>query len=349
MAKIAHGFKWLKKNCFYSPWSTGVTLICGYMLFKSLSILDWLLWDANWSGAQRSDCQNEGACWPFIIHRLNQFIFGFYPIEEQWRVICAAVGLVVIFGILGGSRLSKTFKTILAALGGLGILGLLSGGILGLTYVPTEYWGGLFLTLLLALGSILASFPISMLLALGRQSKMGVVGACCTTFIELVRGVPLISVLFMASVMLPLFLPHGWELDKLIRALIGITLFQAAYLAEVIRAGLIAVPKGQYEAAIALGMGYWRTMGLVILPQALKMMIPGIVNTFIALFKDTSLVLIIGLFDFLGIVQAATTDAKWLGTALEGYVFCALVYWIFCFALSSVSKHLEVKTNKGHS
>ncbi len=210
-----------------------------------------------------------------------------------------------------------------------------------LVKIPTDKWGGLFLTIMLAVGSIIASFPIALLLALGRNSSLIIIKSVCTIFIEVIRGVPLISILFMASVMLPLFFADEQIVDKLLRALIGIALFQAAYLAEVIRGGLNSLPTGQYEACASLGMGYWVSTWLVILPQGLRVVVPGLVNNFIALFKDTTLVLIIGLYDFLGIVQTASVDPKWLGTALEGYIFCGLIYWIFCFSMSTYSKHLE--------
>ena len=225
---------------------------------------------------------------------------------------------------------------------------MLYGGSFGLEVVETHKWGGLSLTLVLALVGIVASLPIGVLLALGRRSDMPVVRSFCTVFIEMWRGVPLITILFMASVMLPLFAPEEIDFDKLLRALIGITLFQSAYMAEVIRGGLQAIPKGQYEAADALGLSYWEKMGLIVLPQALKIMIPGIVNTFIALFKDTSLVLIIGLFDLLAIVQAALSDPKWLGYSIEGYAFVAFVFWIFCFGMSRYSQFLERKLHTGH-
>ena len=206
------------------------------------------------------------------------------------------------------------------------------GGILGLRVVETSLWGGLTLTLVIAGVGIVSSLPIGIVLALGRRSEMPVVRMLCVGFIELIRAVPLITVLFMASVMLPLFLPTGVNFDKLLRALVGVVLFSSAYMAEVVRGGLQAIPNGQYEAAKALGLSYWKIMGLIVLPQALRIVIPGIVNTFIGLFKDTTLVLIIGLFDLLGMVQAALTDAAWLGFALEGYVFAGFVFWIFCFA-----------------
>jgi general L-amino acid transport system permease protein len=226
---------------------------------------------------------------------------------------------------------------------------LFYGGLFGLSVVETHQWGGLMLTLVLALVGMVLSLPLGILLALGRRSQMPVVRAACVTYIELWRGVPLITVLFMASVMLPLFLPEGATLDKLLRAMIGIVLFQASYMAEVVRGGLQAIPKGQYEAAEALGLGYWQGIGLIILPQALKLVIPGIVNTFIALFKDTTLVLIIGLFDLLGIVQQAFADPNWLGYSVEGYLFAGLIYWAFCFSISRYSQALERELHRGHA
>ena len=218
---------------------------------------------------------------------------------------------------------------------------LLTGDAFGLAYVETHLWGGMFLTLVIAVIGIATSLPIGILLALGRRSTMPVTKTLCICFIELIRGVPLISVLFMASIMLPLFLPEGAHFDKLLRALIGVSLFYAAYMAEVVRGGLQAIPKGQYEAAESLGCGYWRMMGLIILPQALRLVIPGIVNTFLGLFKDTTLVAVIGLMDMLGIVKTALADTEWLGFPKEAYVFAAAVFWVFCFSMSRYSMHLE--------
>ncbi len=214
--------------------------------------------------------------------------------------------------------------------------------------VPTSQWGGLMLTIVIAAVGIAGALPLGILLALGRRSDMPAIRVLSVTFIEFWRGVPLITVLFMSSVMLPLFLPEGMNLDKLLRAMLMVIFFEAAYIAEVVRGGLQAIPKGQYEAASAMGLGYWRMMGLVILPQALKLVIPGIVNTFIALFKDTSLVIIIGLFDFLNSIKRATADPAWLGMSTEGYVFAALVYWLFCFGMSRYSMHLERRLDTGH-
>jgi general L-amino acid transport system permease protein len=225
---------------------------------------------------------------------------------------------------------------------------LFYGDTAGLELIETPLWGGLFLTLVIAISGIVASLPIGIVLALGRRSDMPVVRAICVAFIELWRGVPLITVLFMSSVMFPLFMPEGVNFDKLLRALIGVMLFSSAYMAEVVRGGLQAIPRGQYEAAEGLGLSYWKTMMLIILPQALKLVIPGVVNTFIGLFKDTTLVLIIGLFDFLGMAQLANTNPDWLGYSHEGYVFVAAGFWIFCFSMSRYSQHLEVKLHTGH-
>jgi general L-amino acid transport system permease protein len=221
-------------------------------------------------------------------------------------------------------------------------------GGMGLPVVETNQWGGLMLTLILATIGMFFALPFGIILALGRRSAMPIPKLLSVMFIELWRGVPLITVLFMSSVMLPLFMPEDLRIDKLVRALIGISLFQSAYMAEVIRGGLQALPKGQQEAADALGLSYWQAMFLIILPQALKTVIPGIVNTFIELFKDTTLVLIIGLMDQLAIIQAAFTDTKWLGFSVEGYVFAGLIYWIFCFSMSQYSQHLERKLHTGH-
>ncbi|MCP4321384.1 MAG: amino acid ABC transporter permease, partial [Alteromonadales bacterium] len=225
---------------------------------------------------------------------------------------------------------------------------LISGGWFGLETVETEKWGGLMLTLVVAAVGIIASFPIGIALALGRQSDMPILKTLCIGFIEFIRGVPLITILFMASVVLPLFFSDGLDFDKLLRALIGITLFQAAYIAEVVRGGLQAIPKGQYEAAKSLGLGYWQGMVLIILPQALKISIPNLVGSFISLFKDTTLVLIIGLFDILAMVTLTNSDTNWLGYEIEGYVFVTLIYWIICFSMSQYSKAIERKFNTEH-
>jgi len=342
---------WLRANLFSSPANTLLTLFAAYLLYLLIPpIAQWAFILADWSGDSREACTSGGACWVFIKARFAQFMYGFYPDAERWRVDITGIILVVCIAWLMLPRLPLKNWVIGFTLLIYPIITffLLYGGSFGLEVVETPLWGGLMLTLVIAIVGITASLPLGILLALGRRSDMPLVRAICVVFIEFWRGVPLITVLFMASVMLPLFLPEGVNFDKLLRALIGIMLFSAAYMAEVVRGGLQAIPKGQYEAAAALGLGYWKMMGLIILPQALKMVIPGIVNTFIGLFKDTTLVLIIGLFDFLGIVQAAATDPKWLGYAVEGYVFAAVVYWIFCFGMSRYSMRLERKLATGH-
>jgi general L-amino acid transport system permease protein len=282
--------------------------------------------------------------------RWKQYLYGLYPESEQWRVNLAALilvaGMVPLFITRFGPKVWWAIGLIVIY--PVVAYYLFYGGIFGLPVVETALWGGLFLTLVIALTGIVASLPLGILLALGRRSNLPIIKALCVAFIELVRGVPLITVLFMASVMLPLFLPVGVNFDKLLRALIGVALFSAAYMAEVIRGGLQAIPKGQYEAAAALGLGYWQTTGLIILPQALKLVIPGIVNTFIGLFKDTSLVLIIGLYDLAGISQVVIKDPAWLGLAAETYLIAGAGFWIFCFAMSRYSMYIERKLDTGH-
>jgi general L-amino acid transport system permease protein len=316
-------------------------------------LIDWAFISANWSGDTREVCDANpsGACWAFVRVRFDQFMYGFYPESEYWRINLAIGLLVALMVPLFIQKFTR--KGLLAAFILIAYpiiaLQLFAGGNFGLESVETSKWGGLTLTLILSAVGIVASLPLGIVLALGRRSNMPIVKSVSVVFIEFWRGVPLITVLFMASVMLPLFLPEGTHFDKLLRAMIGIALFQSAYMAEVVRGGLQAIPKGQYEAAEALGLSYWKSMGLIILPQALKMVIPGIVNTFIALFKDTTLVLIIGLFDLLAMIQTAFNDTNWLGFSIEGYVFAALIFWVFCFSMSRYSQALERKLHTGHA
>lgn len=337
---------WTRANLFSTPINTVLTLVALGLLYAVLPpFVDWAFLTADWRGDTRADCTSGGACWVFIRARFDQFIYGFYPAMERWRVDAAFVVLIAAVTplFLPMVRRKGALAVALVLLFPWVAVGFFSGGVFSLSAVETEKWGGLMLTLIVAGVGITASLPIGILLALGRQSSMPVIRTLCILFIELWRGVPLITVLFMAAVMLPLFLPDGVTLDKLLRALIGVSLFAGAYMAEVVRGGLQAVPRGQVEAAQALGLGYWRIMISVVLPQALRIVIPGIVNVFVALFKDTTLVLIIGLFDFLGIIKTALTNPEWLGYSVEGYVFAALVFWIFCFSMSRYSAHLERK------
>jgi general L-amino acid transport system permease protein len=279
-------------------------------------------------------------------------VYGFYPIEERWRAnIVFLLGALSLAGLLIPRIPFKGWNALFFFVAFPVITYvLLSGGWFGLVPVGTEQWGGLLVTLIVAITGIVVSVPLGILLALGRRSEMPVVRTLCTIFIEIVRGVPLVTVLFMASVMFPLFMPPGVNPDKLLKALVGVALFSAAYMAETVRGGLQAIPKGQYEASMAVGLPYWRMMLLVVMPQALKVVIPGIVNSFISLFKDTSLVSIIGIFDLFNIVQSGFNDAKWASaqTGNTGYFALALIYWAFCFAMSRYSQYIERKLNTGH-
>ena len=341
---------WVRRNLLSSPLNVFLTLFSAYLVYLLIPpVINWAFIDATWSGASKADCTAGGACWAFVNVRFDQFMYGLYPPEEYWRVNIAGILLVVMIAGYAVKSLNKTILTtaIMVAYPIVAYF-LFAGGVFGMPEVETALWGGLFLTMLLGIIGIVASFPLGVLLALGRQSDMPIAKSVCVVFIETIRAVPLITILFMASVMIPLFLPDGMNFNKLMRVLIGITLFSAAYMAEVIRGGLQAIPKGQYEAADAMGLTYWQSMVLVILPQALKLVIPGIVNTFIGLFKDTTLVYIVGMFDFLGIIQLATHNANWLGTTIEGYAFAGFVYWAICFGMSRYSMAIERKLETGH-
>jgi len=352
--KTSGPIAWLRTNLFSSFGNTFLTLLALWLLSQVVTAaVGWAIINAVWEGPDGEVCAREGAgaCWPFVADWFGQFMYGRYPESERWRVnltyVLALAGLVpLMVPSIPGKLWSSIY--LFAAFPVLATI-LLSGGVLGLEHVPTDFWGGLLVTLVISSSGIAAAFPLGILLALGRRSRMPIVRWLSVGFIEFVRGVPLITVLFMASVMLPLFIPDRWSIDKLLRALIMVALFSAAYLAEVIRGGLQAIPRGQFEAADALGLSYAQKMGLIVLPQALKLVIPGIVNSFISLFKDTSLVLIIGIFDLLGMVQSGISAQKWLSpaTPMTGYVFAGLVFWIFCFGMSRYSQMLERRLAAG--
>ena len=292
--------------------------------------------------------RNDGACWSLIKNRFYQYMFGFYPREHMWRVLVAAVLMVLAFvPVLFDNVPYRKWGLLYACVFPILAFFLLAGG-LGLEHVETDKFGGLMLTVVIGVTGIVGSLPIGVVLALGRRSEMPVVRVICVAFIEFIRGVPLITILFMGSNMLPLFLPEGVNFDKLLRALIAVTLFSSAYMAEVVRGGLQAIPKGQYEGAMALGLSYWKMMGLIVLPQALKIVIPGIVSSFIGLFKDTTLVSIIGLFDLLLVGKSAITDQKWIGLVAETYAFVGILYFVFCFSMARYSVWLEEKLHTGH-
>lgn len=338
---------------FSTPMNAAVSLLLLWLAWTTLApAARWLFWDAAYTGEDGSACA-DGMCWPFVAAKLSQWVYGRYPEELRWRVDLALAALAagIAWLVAPGWRGKKIAAALMIFAYPPLAFFLLYGG-LGLAVVETSLWGGVMLTLVVAVVGDVVSLPLALFLALGRRAKgMPVLRAMSACFIEFVRGVPLITMLFMASVMLPLFLPEGANLDKLLRALIAVTLFQAAYLAEVIRGGLQTLPPGQEEAARAMGLGYWRATALVTAPQALKVSIPGIVNSFIALLKDTTLVLIIGLFDVLGMVQLSAQDSQWISpsTTTTGYVMAGFFFWCCCFALSRYSQHLERKLATGHS
>ena len=341
-------FGWLRANLFSSLSNTVLTILAvAFLAFAIPPVIRWAFFDAVWSAPNSRACRGAGACWAFIAEKWRFILFGTYPYDQHWRPSCAVLIFVALILASCDRRLWGR-RLALVWVAGLAMVGVLMwGGILGLSYVSNELWGGLPLTLILAVVGIAFAFPLAILLALGRRSQLPAVRTICVAYIELIRGVPLITVLFMASVMLPLFLPTGMTIDKLLRAQAAFIFFAAAYLAEVVRGGLQAIPKGQIEAADALGLGYWRRTHLIVLPQALSLVIPPLVNTFIGTFKDTTLVIIIGLFDLLGTINASLNDANWRGSSTEAYVFAAAIYFCFCFFMSRYSQMLEREFNKG--
>jgi general L-amino acid transport system permease protein len=337
--------EWLRENLFSTPFNSVLTLVALFLIYWIVvPFVQWAVIDAAWTGTTRDACleREDGACWPFIIQRIDQFIYGFYDVAERWRVdiVLGALAAGLLWLTLPGMPAKRGIGTLMLTLFPVVAFVLLVGGF-GLERIPTERWGGLIITLVVAVTGIAASLPLGILLALGRRSELPVVKGLSVAFIEFWRGVPLITVLFMAVNMLPLFM--GVSVNKLLAALIAVALFSSAYMAEVVRGGLQAIPKGQYEAAAAMGLGYWQSMIFIILPQALRLSLPNIVGNFIGLLKDTSLVSIIGFFDLLGIAQVGTSDANWAtpNTALTGYVFVGAVYWAMCFSMSRYAKHLE--------
>jgi general L-amino acid transport system permease protein len=335
--------RWARENLFSSWWNTLLTVVSLWLLWQAVPpFLAWAFADAVWSGNDPDLCRAaEGACWAIVDAKHRFILFGLYPFDQHWRPLLAVCLFVAVVAV---SCYPPFWRAWLAAVWAAMLVScavLMWGGVLGLDFVPTDAWGGLPLTLILAAVGIIGSFPLAILLALGRRSELPAIRAVSVTFIEFVRGVPLISVLFMASVMFPLFLPEGVTVNKLLRAQVGIILFTAAYLAEAVRGGLQAVPRGQYEAADALGLGYWKKTWLIILPQALKISIPPLVNQFISMFKDTSLVIIIGLFDLLTTAKTAIADPQWRPFFVESYFFVGLIYFGFCFFMSRYSLFIE--------
>ena len=354
-AAMTGAYGWIRANLLSTQFNIALTILIALLLAWVVpEIVKFLLLDAVWSGTDSDACREIvqhrplGACWPFVWERLAYFVYGSYPIEERWRVDLFFAMLA--FGVgwllwLEAPRRGLGAVYFFLVLPVCSFILLHGWPAIGLPAVDTVLWGGVLVTIVVAAVGIVASLPLGILLALGRRSAMPTVNLLATVFIEFVRGVPLITVLFMASVMLPLFVPQQYEPDKLLRALIGIALFASAYMAEVVRAGLQAIPRGQFEGAMALGLRYWPRMRLVILPQALRITIPNIVNTYIGLFKDTTLVFIVGIFDFLRTVEVARIDPKWATpvTSTTGYAVAAIFYLVFCYGMSRYARAMEAR------
>jgi general L-amino acid transport system permease protein len=355
---------WLRTNLFATLPDAVLTVLGLLILWFAIPpLISWLFLDAQWTGTDRTFCATvaqggmqpegwSGACWAFVSAKFQQFLFNVYPAGERWRVIlCGIMFAALLVPFLVPRAPFKKLNAILLFLV-LPVVSyfLLLGGHFGLRYVPTRDWGGFMVTIILSYVGIAVSLPLGVILALGRRSRLPVIKLLSVIFIEAVRGVPLITVLFMATKMLPLFMPDNMKIDDFLCVLIGVALFASAYMAEVIRGGLQAIPRGQYEGADSLGLGYWQKMRLIILPQALTLVIPGIVNTFIGLFKDTSLVYIVNMFDLLGAVRRNFNDANWITpqTPLSGLIFAGFVFWCFCFGMSRYSSYMERRLDTGH-
>ena len=352
---------WMRANLLSTPLNIVLTILIVLLLaWVGDELAKFLIFNAVWSGTDRNACLESiqhreiGACWPFVWERWSYFVYGSYPIPQRWRVdlffVMLAVGVVWLLWLEAPRRdLGVVYSFIVLPV--VSYILLHGFELIGIPLVDTVLWGGVLVTVLVASVGIVLSLPLGILLALGRRSRMPTIKLFSVMFIEFVRGVPLITVLFMASVMLPLFVPEAFEPDKLLRALIGIALFASAYMAEVVRAGLQAIPKGQFEGAMAVGLGYWQMMRLIILPQALKITIPNIVNTYIGLFKDTTLVFIVGIFDFLRTVEVARIDPKWATpvTSTTGYAVAAVFYLVFCYGMSRYARAMEARLAKGDS
>ena len=344
--RLGRAASWLQRRVFASRRDAFLSLVVAAVLGAiAWAIVPWALFDATWRGASRADCTGTGACWAFVSAKAPQFIYGFYPPAERWRPNIAFALLVAGLIWLMVPRLPAKGRAAFFMMVVLPVATflLLHGGFAGLSVVPSDQWGGFLLTLILAVSGITFSLPFGVLLALGRRSRMPLIRWFCIGFIELCRGVPFLTVLFMAIVMLPFFLPSGTKPDPLALAVAGIIFYEAAYMAEVVRGGLQALPKGQYEAAMAIGFGYWRTMLHIILPQAVRKVVPGVVNTTISLLKNTTLVMVVGLFDLLNIVSAGVSDPLWAGSQAEGYFIVGLVFWLMSFGLSCYSRAIEAR------
>jgi general L-amino acid transport system permease protein len=339
---------WLRANLFNSWLNSLLTVVVLYLLYRTVpALVKWAFLNALWFSTGKECRQVDGACWSIIPANIRFILFGVYPYDEHWR---PATAVVMLIGLLFVSQYRRFWNRYLfyAWLVGLAVMGvLMRGGIFGLPHVESTQWSGLPLTLILAVFGLTAAYPLGVILALGRQSKMPAVKTLCVIYIELIRGVPLISLLFMSSVMFPLFLPEGVTINVIVRAQAAIILFTAAYIAEVVRGGLQAIPKGQFEAADSMGLNYYLKMRLIVLPQALKIVIPPTVSILISAFKDTSLVVIIGLLDLLKTTKTVLANPQWMGFSTEAYLFLALLYFLGCFSMSNYSRKLEKELGAG--
>jgi general L-amino acid transport system permease protein len=340
----------LRERLFATPLDAIITLVCLYIVWRiSVPLVEWAVYDATWHGTSREACKGEGACWVFIRARFGQFMYGQYPVPLRWRVDIAGALMVLTAALLSWRGLPQRRWFALASVTLLPLVGLwlLYGGF-GLAIVETREWGGLMLTMVLTIYAGLIAVPLGILLALGRRSRLPLIRFASVVFIEFWRGVPIITVIFLASLLLPLIMPAGFDIDRLARAVLGLAFVVAAYMAEAVRGGLQALPEGQAEAAQALGLGYWRIQRMIVLPQALRIALPAMTNEFISLFKSTTLVLIVSLFDLLGIAQAALADPNWVGMNMEAYVFAGAIYWFACFGMSQWSRLREKRLRTAH-
>jgi general L-amino acid transport system permease protein len=340
---------WLRANLFSSVFNSFLTIVTLYFLWKIVpAFVRWAFIDSSWDTTGAACRAAGGACWSIVTKNLRFIIFGFFPYESQWRPLVAMIILFILLLLSSNRRFWKKSLGYAWLLGLVSMGLLLKGGLFGLSSVESTKWSGLPLTLLLSVFGLTAAYPLGIALALGRQSRMPAIKSLCIVYIETIRGVPLISLLFMSSVMFPLFLPEGITINNILRAQVAIILFTAAYIAEVVRGGLQAIGRGQYEAAESMGLNYYQKMRLIILPQALKIVIPPTVGILISAFKDTSLVVIIGLYDLLKTTQSTLSDPRWMGFSIEAYIFIALIYFAGCFSMSSYSRRLERELYRGN-
>ncbi len=300
----------------------------------------WAILDAVWTGDADTCRAAAGACWSFVTEKFRFMFFAFYPPSLQWR---PALVILLLLAILTVTALPRFWNVwlLIAWPAVVVFIWMLLAGAISPPRVSTNSWGGLTITLLVWSVCFAVATPLAILLALARQSNMAGLRGLAIAYIELMRGTPMIAILYVAMLILPMAVPHGELIDKNVRAMILIALFWAAYIAEVVRGGLQAVPPGQREAATALGLRYWRTMQLVVLPQAFRIVVPGMVNLAIGFLLATSLLAVIGIPDLLNAARAATTDPKWLGFYDEAYIFVAVIYFVLCFSGSRYSRWLE--------